>query len=337
MRFDCPRGFEMYRTVLLLLGDIRSCGKWCKFRCLFQERHRNGDRNYSGLAWIGYRGQLIARCLGCGAGWLEFVKATETHTRDWYPPSELSRDKRKPMEKQVLKHTFQYIDAAGNLVYEKLRFEPGFDGAKKSLSFRRPLPPDLFKAAQVPLGETSWVYGITDDSYGRADISGKWNLYKFRPNEHTIQLNIAGVDPVLYRLPSLIKADPSQPVLIVEGEKDVDLLCRLGFVAVCGPHGSSNWLPQWSGYLKDRRVAVVPDYNLVGQQHADVVVGSVLRHGAKSVRVVQWDADGAWYPGPGGGIGNWFERFAIPDQANTIADRKKMVIGLCKRAVEYRC
>ena len=43
--------------------------------------------------------------------------------------------------------------------------------------------------------------------------------------------NVRNVRKVLYRLPELLKADFTQPVFIVEGEKDVDRLRREGLIA----------------------------------------------------------------------------------------------------------
>src|SRR5262249_19596940 len=47
--------------------------------------------------------------------------------------------------------------------------------------------------------------------------------------------NLQGVPCVLYRLPELLAADPSLPVFVVEGEKDVDNLVRCGLIATTNP------------------------------------------------------------------------------------------------------
>ena len=51
------------------------------------------------------------------------------------------------------------------------------------------------------------------------------------------------VGRVPYRLPELVKTDPSEPVFIVEGEKDVESLRSLGLVATCNVGGleSGEW------------------------------------------------------------------------------------------------
>ncbi len=327
MAWDCPQGFDQYRDLLFRFSEVRGAGggKWCQFRCLFPDRHRNGDRNWSGLAWIGERGELVARCLGCGANWKEFVRETGTTPRDWFPQK--PGDERRRRVQPKLAAVFRYCDADGTFRYEKRRWEA--DG-RKWFDFRRPLPEDLRVAGQIPAGVESWVYGVMADEYGRPDGQGHADFHRFDQSKHGVRLVIDAADPLLYRLPELLAANPEHPVLVVEGEADADLLRGLGFVATCGCHGSSTWLPEWSEHLRGRRVCVVPDHNAVGYRHAEQVAGAVLRAGAAGVRVAEWgDEDGGFYPGVGGGVGNWLSG----------RERKQwrgMVVELCRGIPEYR-
>ena len=50
------------------------------------------------------------------------------------------------------------------------------------------------------------------------------------------EYNIKGISRVLYRLPKVAAAEQ---VLVVEGEKDVESLEGLGFVATCNPGGAA--------------------------------------------------------------------------------------------------
>jgi hypothetical protein len=54
--------------------------------------------------------------------------------------------------------------------------------------------------------------------------------------------NLNGLEPVLYRLPELLEADPGHVVFIVEGEKDADALAALSLVATTSPMGAGRWL-----------------------------------------------------------------------------------------------
>jgi hypothetical protein len=81
---------------------------------------------------------------------------------------------------------------------------------------------------------------------------------------------------VVYRLPELVGADLSKVVYIPEGEKDVDRLISLGLVATCNPGGVGKWKAEYSNPLRDRLVAIFPDNDEVGQEHALTVVRSLF-------------------------------------------------------------
>jgi 5S rRNA maturation endonuclease (ribonuclease M5) len=101
------------------------------------------------------------------------------------------------------------------------------------------------------------------------------------------EYNIKGISRVLYRLPKVADADQ---VLVVEGEKDVESLERLGFVATCNPGGACNhagkWLKNYTESLEGKRVAILPDNDTPGQKHADIVV-QAIRHRVKELRIVR--------------------------------------------------
>jgi putative DNA primase/helicase len=80
----------------------------------------------------------------------------------------------------------------------------------------------------------------------------------------------------LYRLPELQAADPAAWVLIVEGEKDVDRLAELGFVATTNAGGAGKWRPELSEYVRGRRVCIIPDNDDAGERHAEKVARSLV-------------------------------------------------------------
>lgn len=98
--------------------------------------------------------------------------------------------------------------------------------------------------------------------------------------------DLKGVEPVLYRLPELIGADPSEWVFIVEGEKDVERLRNHGAVATCNSGGAGKWREAYAEPLRGRRVAIVPDNDQVGREHAQAVARSLSGAGVE-VRVVE--------------------------------------------------
>jgi predicted P-loop ATPase len=93
--------------------------------------------------------------------------------------------------------------------------------------------------------------------------------------------NLKGVRRVLFRLPTLVSASE---VLVVEGEKDVASLVRLGFVATCNPMGAGKWRPEYSEQLAGKHVVIFPDNDETGKGHA-TAVGTSLQGKSASVRI----------------------------------------------------
>ncbi len=97
--------------------------------------------------------------------------------------------------------------------------------------------------------------------------------------------NLNGTPRVPYHLPELLAGDPTEWVLIVEGEKDVDNLRAIGLTATCNPQGAGKW-----GKLSDdsalhgRRVAILPDRDEPGHKHA-IDVANRLHGKAAEVRI----------------------------------------------------
>ena len=97
--------------------------------------------------------------------------------------------------------------------------------------------------------------------------------------------SVKGVRQVPYRLPELL-TDSSKPVLVVEGEKDVNRLAKLGFLATCNAGGAGKWRPEFGEHLRGRNVVIIPDNDEPGQQHAQAVAAAVSSTAAM-VRVVK--------------------------------------------------
>ena len=79
---------------------------------------------------------------------------------------------------------------------------------------------------------------------------------------------LGDVRRVVYRLPE-IKAAPSRPVFIVEGEKDADNLARLGFLSTTVCSGAGGWRASYAEQIGlDRIVICLPDNDEPGRQFA---------------------------------------------------------------------
>jgi hypothetical protein len=90
------------------------------------------------------------------------------------------------------------------------------------------------------------------------------------------------VVPVLYHLPELLAADPSESVFVVEGERDADRLASEGLVATTSPMGAGKWREEYGRWIEGRTVYVIPDNDEPGEEHAKKVAETT---GAKILRL----------------------------------------------------
>ena len=95
--------------------------------------------------------------------------------------------------------------------------------------------------------------------------------------------NMAGVKLPLYRNADLLSA---VKVIIVEGEKDVDSLRALGFVATTNAGGAGKWKSYHSSCLKSKEVTIIADRDEPGRKHAHQVMKS-LTGVAASVTILE--------------------------------------------------
>ena len=98
--------------------------------------------------------------------------------------------------------------------------------------------------------------------------------------------NLKGIQPILYNLRAIKFATTnSQSILIVEGEKDADMLTALGFTATTCPMGAGKWRREYSEALTGANVVIIPDNDEMGMKHAQNVAIS-LSGRAKSVKIL---------------------------------------------------
>jgi hypothetical protein len=110
--------------------------------------------------------------------------------------------------------------------------------------------------------------------------------------------NLKGVPRVLYRFSEVISAiREDQTVFVVEGEKDVDNLRKIGITATCNVGGAGKWKPEYSDVLRGVNVIVIPDNDKPGRDHASQVYDALYRI-AKEVKIVP-------LPGKGKDVSDW--------------------------------
>jgi hypothetical protein len=138
-------------------------------------------------------------------------------------------------------------------------------------------PKDLFVAEHHQQARTTSRIVAT---YDYRDESGTllYQVVRFDPKDFRQRRpdsrggwtwNTKGTRRVLYRLPELLAADPAAWVFVVEGEKDADSLAALGLVATCNSGGAGKWQDGYTEALRGRRVAIIPDRDGPGWDHAE--------------------------------------------------------------------
>jgi putative DNA primase/helicase len=128
--------------------------------------------------------------------------------------------------------------------------------------------------------------------------------------------SLGNVRRVLYRLPELVAAKPEATVYVVEGERDVESMVRLGVVATTNPGGAGKWRSEYGETLRDRRVIVIPDVGdkrQEGEKHADQVA-KALTGTAASVRILK-------LPGPGKDATDWIAAGGTADKLRELVER----------------
>lgn len=192
-----------------------------------------------------------------------------------------------------------------------------FYGKLNSLDTKRDFPKILKGIASdfnIPLEANPLRFVC---SYDYTDVDGTllFQVVRYEPktfkqrrptgnSQWSYELN--GTKRVLYRLPEVIGASE---VLIVEGEKDVETIRGMKFTATTSPMGAKKWRPEYSDYLKDKNVVLIPDNDNEGREHM-TQVGSSLNGIAKSLKWV----DLPDLPSKGD-VSDWAARFSRPEEA----------------------
>lgn len=142
--------------------------------------------------------------------------------------------------------------------------------------------------------EPSWEERGIEATYDYTDESGKLLYQVVRLNGKQFRQRrpssgagwtwgLGDVRRVPYRLPRVI-ASPF--VSVVEGEKDVHTLERLGFVATCNNGGAGHFTAEMAQHLKGKKVAIFADNDDPGREHA-LKVAALANPIAAAVKIVE--------------------------------------------------
>ena len=237
------RDFDWFAERLSLDGAQRRGERDVHFRCPAHD-----DYSPSLHVWEDEQGLGVHCFAGCTRADIEDALESEAPA-PWRKLLPITR-----RDRGAVVARYDYRNAAGEVVYRKLRFEP------KSFEFRRPVVVPARISGPVQHSEyISWRPGLKD-------ACGNYL-----------------VQPIPYDLPDLLT---TTKVWIVDGEKDADALAAEGVIATCSPYGMARWRAEWNAYLRDADVTIVADRDEPGYRAAEALAQS-LRPTAGQVRVVE--------------------------------------------------
>lgn len=183
------------------------------------------------------------------------------------------------------------------------KFEPGANIADKLEEFGLP------KTEMKRRVETAFDYVdengqlryqvVRIDTTENGRTSKDYRQRSFDAETNTTTWGMSGVTALPYRLPDILAAAPTMPIIIVEGEKCADALARLGLVATTNHGGAGNWWPTLTPWFKGRQIIIIPDNDQAGEKHL-IKVANALRDVASKVAVLRLPD-----LGPKGDVADW--------------------------------
>lgn len=290
--------------------------------CPCKDRHKNGDRTPSARVWIEEDTGRMSFWCAKGCRWTDVIQATGLRKQDWFPPKE-SGNPNQPRRASVgFSAVYDYTDRDGNLLYQVCRTEP------KSFVQRRPMPGTK--------GE--FAYSLAKGHYLRNTVGG------WEPGPEGKGLSLPEVKKTIYRLPEVVdpvKKQKDWPVIVVEGEKDVESLRAIGLIATCNSGGAGKWLPEYGSYLHGRRVVVIADNDAPGVNHACLVAASAIGHNAASIKLWAFErqADLGGEPVPEGlDVTDWLDRLDVSQvlPAQRAAEKRRLLVERIRTLPEWK-
>jgi len=258
----------------------------------------------------GHDGKVLVRCQSKTCDFGSIVESLGLSKSDFFPESQgkkpqRTKGKRDPQKRREVAE-YRYLDEIGNHSFSVIRYQP------KQFSQCR------------PDGEGRRVWGLHSGWYERRPngknctaVKGASNQ-KTRPKPkqkgNTVEW-FEEVDPILYRLPELLSADYPDWVFVVEGEKDAGNLAQLGLIATTCPGGAKKWVKIDDSPLQGRKVAILPDNDQDGRDHAQLVARSLIEK-ARCVRVVELSG-----LAPKGDVSDWLNDGHTADELLALIEK----------------
>ncbi len=210
------------------------------------------DVNHRSLSVTESQGKILVNCFkGCPTR--DIVEGAGLTLSDLFLNSESTDN---PFD---IEETYDYVNSDNELIFQVVRTED------------KQFPQRRFDEKGRP------VWGLSAGEYKL--VYGNW--YTLKGNDDRQDYEIKEFEALekrpLYNLPSLLEAiENDRWVMVVEGEKDVNNLGRKGIIATTNPQGTGEWKERYTRLFKGAKVAVIPDNDKPGVDHAYNVANSLL-------------------------------------------------------------
>ncbi len=240
-------------------------------------------------------GKVLVRCQSKNCPFDLIVESVGLSKSDFFPDrtrknSQSKKGNRRSNQRKEIAE-YRYLDEAGEHRFSAIRYQP-----KKFNQCR-------------PDGDRGRVWGLHSGWYERRPNGKNWTAVKGNNKRARPKPKQQGgvvdwfddIRPILYRLPQVLSADYGDWVFVVEGEKDVDNLINHDLIATTCPQGAKKWCKIDDSPLQGRKVAILPDNDADGMEHAQLVARSLIEK-TKCVRVVELSG-----LRPRGDVSDWLE------------------------------
>jgi len=201
-----------------------------------------------------------------------------------------------------------------------------FSSNDKTLTNKVPIPLKLVKEqkrmkaninadSKVVFFSSKHNKNVTESvRYSYINADGKTAYYvirsdpkDFRPMTPDGHLSLEGVERLPYRLPELLQGvKESKPILLLEGEKDVDSAMDMGLIATTFVGGAGKWRDEYSEYFRGADVVLIPDNDFPGLKGM-TEIATKLQGTASRIRLFELPGMGPLQEKHGKDFSDWAE------------------------------
>jgi putative DNA primase/helicase len=263
--------------ILNKFTSYKRSGKWYIAKCPIHD-DKVESLAFCTTSFIGDRGELVetiaVKCFaGCSSSeiknYLRAGHAIYRKNKSFSNENKSFSNEKQRFVKRKIKEIYPYVKN-GKYLYEVIRWEP------KGFSQRRK---DEFG---------NYVWGISDGLYYKTKYG--WYVVKEDISKYEEVKHFPKVEPMLYNIDYIkdkLKLNPEAKVFIVGGEKDVNNLTNIGFLATTNSGGEgAEWHSSYVDELKNLNIVVIPDNDITGYEHLYKIADALLPY-SKSFKVIE--------------------------------------------------